>query len=300
MSVPFLSFLSDYGLQDEFVGVCHGVIARRCPRARVIDLVHAIPRGDVIGGALTLRDALPFLPAGVHLAVVDPGVGATGAQARRALALRAAERGDLLVGPDNGLLMPAAKALGGVVEAVEIGDSRERLQPVSATFHGRDLFAPVAAALADGVPLAELGEPLDPGSLRRLEVPHAQISGDALHAHVLGVDRFGNLALDATAQQLEQIGAMARSRLVVEATPAPAGGSHVRQQDRAIEVAGSRRAQGDGGALVLHGRAFADVAAGELLLYEDARGMLAIAVNLGSAANRLRLGRGDELVLRLA
>ncbi len=301
MSVPFLSFLSDYGLEDEFVGVCHGVIARRCPCARVIDLTHAIPRGDVLAGALTLRDALRFMPAGVHLAVVDPGVGATGAQARRALALRTAERGDLLVGPDNGLLTPAAEALGGVVEAVEIGGSRERLQPVSATFHGRDLFAPVAAALADGVPLAGLGESLDPASLRRLDLPRAEISGGALHAHVLGVDRFGNLALDATAQQLEQIGATARSRLVVEAAPGPAGGSDVTERSRlAIDAAESRVAKGDGGALVQRGRAFADVPAGELLLYEDARGMLAVAVNLGSAADRLRLGRGGELALRLA
>ncbi len=125
---PVITFLSDYGLLDEFVGVCHGVIARRCPSARVIDLTHAIPRHDVRAGAIVLRSALPFLPAGVHLAVVDPGVSAVGAHARRAVALRTVEQDHLLVGPDNGLLMPAAERLAGVAEAVDIGHSPERLR----------------------------------------------------------------------------------------------------------------------------------------------------------------------------
>src|SRR5207302_7073331 len=125
----FITFLSDYGLDDEFVGVCHGVIARRCPAARVIDLSHAIPRHDVRAGASVLRGALPYVPAGVHLAVVDPTVGAVGAHARRAIALLTAEENRLLVGPDNGLLIPAAERFGGVAEAVDIGHSRERLEP---------------------------------------------------------------------------------------------------------------------------------------------------------------------------
>src|ERR1700689_2132708 len=155
--VPVITFLSDYGPWDEFVGVCHAVIARRCPRAHVIDLGHGVTRHDVRAGALALRAALPFARAGVHLAVVDPGVGGT----RRAVALRTAEGGRLLVGPDNGLLTLAAESFGGVAEAVDVGDSPECLRPISATFHGRDVFAPVAAALADGIPLAELGEPLE-------------------------------------------------------------------------------------------------------------------------------------------
>ena len=144
---PVITFLSDYGQLDEFVGVCHGVMARRCPSARVIDLTHAIPRHDVRSGAIVLRSALPFLPAGVHLAVVDPGVSAIGRHARRAVAIRTVEQDHVLVGPDNGLLMPAAERLAGVAEAVDIGESPERLRPVSRTFHGRDIFAPVAAAL---------------------------------------------------------------------------------------------------------------------------------------------------------
>ena len=167
---PVISFLTDYGLQDEFVGLCHAVITRICPAAHVIDLTHAVARHDVAAGAVVLADALPYLPAGVHLAVVDPDVGAE----RRAVALRAAD-GRLFVGPDNGLLWPAAQAAGGVVEAVDIAHSPFRLEPVSATFHGRDIFAPVAASLAGGTPLAQAGPPIEPGSLVALELSQASI-----------------------------------------------------------------------------------------------------------------------------
>jgi S-adenosyl-L-methionine hydrolase (adenosine-forming) len=167
MTAP-ITFLSDYGYEDDFAGVCHGVIARIAADARVIDLTHGIPRHNVRAGALVLRNALPYMPAGVHLAVVDPEVGAE----RRAVALRcpgpAGEPGDgerLLVGPDNGVLSLAAERFGGAVEAVEIGRSPWRLEPVAATFHGRDIFAPVAAHLATGRPLAEAGEPCEPGTL---------------------------------------------------------------------------------------------------------------------------------------
>src|SRR4029079_12150635 len=141
-----LTFLSDYGHDDDFVGVCHGVIARTAPDARVIDITHGIPRHDIRSGALVLRRALPYFPAGVHIAVVDPEVGAE----RRAVALRTAEDERLLVGPDNGLLALATERCGGAVEVVEIGRSKWRLDPVSHTFHGRDIFAPVAAWLAAG------------------------------------------------------------------------------------------------------------------------------------------------------
>src|SRR5262249_23086192 len=136
MTAPLITFLSDYGLEDEFAGVCHAVIAGICPEARVIDLTHGIPRHDVRAGALVLRSSLPYLPKGVHLAVVDPDVGAE----RRAVAIRTADD-RLLVGPDNGLLSLAAEVAGGAVEAVDIARSAFRLEPVSATFHGRDIFA---------------------------------------------------------------------------------------------------------------------------------------------------------------
>ena len=156
-----VTFLTDYGYEDEFVGVCHGVIARLAPAVRVVDVTHGVARHDVRSGALILRRALPYFSPGVHLAVVDPGVGGE----RRAVAVRAAEEDRLLVGPDNGLLSLAAARFGGAVEAADVSHSPHRLEPVSATFHGRDTFAPVAARLAEGAPLAEAGEPMDPQDL---------------------------------------------------------------------------------------------------------------------------------------
>jgi S-adenosylmethionine hydrolase len=268
----FITFLSDYGHEDEFVGVCHGVIARRCPGARVIDLTHGIPRHDVRAGALVLGAAVPHVPAGVHLAVVDPGVGASGETARRALALRTALEDRVLVGPDNGLLMPAAELLGGVVEAVDIGQSRERLEPVSRTFHGRDVFAPVAAAVAAGEALTALGRPLGADELTPLELPVARLLDGALAVHVLRRDHFGNLILDATAELLAAAGAKPGDVLTVE---------HAGRANRAR-----------------YGATFADVAAGELVIYEDAQRMIALAVNLGSAAELLGAARDDELTVR--
>jgi S-adenosyl-L-methionine hydrolase (adenosine-forming) len=269
---PVIAFLSDYGHADEFVGVCHGVIARRCPSARVIDVTHAIPRHDVRAGALALRDSLAYMPSGVHLCVVDPEVGAVGEHARRAVALRAAAEKRLLVGPDNGLLMLAAERLGGVVEAVDIGRSPERLEPVSATFHGRDIFAPIAAALAAGEQLAALGEPLAVQELCVLELSSARIQDGVLIARVLRADHFGNLVLDATHAQIAAVGVRLGGAVAIEL----AGRTHPAR----------------------YASTFADIAAGELLLYEDAQRMAALAVNRGSAAARLSAGRDDELRVR--
>jgi S-adenosylmethionine hydrolase len=266
----FISFLSDYGHEDEFVGVCHGVIAQRCPEARVIDLTHGVPRHDVLAGALTLAAAIEFLPKGVHLAVVDPGVGTP----RRALALASSREGHLLVGPDNGLLLPAAEQLGGVTEAVDITDSPERLWPTSSTFHGRDLFAPVAAALAAGTPLEALGAPVAPDTLIGLEVPQARAVEQGLLAHVVHRDAFGNLVLDATLEQLSALGVPAGAELIV-------------------------RGNGEGHRARLLG-AFGEAQIGELLIYQDSRGTLALAVNQGSAAELLGIGHsGEELLLGL-
>lgn len=263
-----ITFLSDYGRADDFVGVCHAVMARIAPDVRVVDLTHDVPRHDLRTGALMLRRALPFAPVGVHLAVVDPEVGG----GRRAVALRCGEEDRLLVGPDNGLLLPAAERFGGVVEAVDIGESDHRLRPVSATFHGRDLFAPVAAHLAAGAPLAEAGQPLDPAELVALELPAARVEGEEVVAHVLALDRFGNLTLDAEHDQLAGTGL----RLGHQAVVSIDGEEHD----------------------ALHARTFADVQAGELLLYEDAYRTLALAVNRGSAAERMGVGLDDELRIR--
>jgi S-adenosyl-L-methionine hydrolase (adenosine-forming) len=264
VGLPFITFLSDYGLTDEFVGVCHGVIAGICPDARVIDLTHGVPRGDVRSGALILRSALGYLPRGVYLAVVDPGVGSE----RRGVALRLAD-GRLLVGPDNGLLSLAAQAAGGVVEAVDIGRSPFVLDPVSATFHGRDVFAPVAARLAGGASLADAGEPVDVDSLMAIELPRPRALGGVLIAHVVYVDRFGNVQLDVEEPAVEL--------------------------GRAVQVAsGSGRSE-----RARYVRTFADADAGELLLYEDSSRRLALAVNQGDAAARLELAIDDELRITL-
>ena len=265
---PTVTFLSDYGLADEFVGVVHGVIARICPDARVIDISHGVPRHGVLPGALTLARALPFTPAGVHLAVVDPEVGAR----RRAVALRTVDEDRLLVGPDNGLLMPAAEAFGGVAEAVEITTSPWRLEPVSATFHGRDLFAPVAARLAAGEPLAAAGSPIPADELVPLGRPRGRREADgSLVAQVVGSDSFGNVMLDIAHDQLVDSGLKL--------------GQAVR-----VEI-GGRESEAQ------FARAFADVAPGQLLVYEDASRNLSLAVNTGDAAEELMLRPGDEIRL---
>ena len=265
----FITFLTDFGLQDDFVGTCHGVIATIAPDARVIDVTHGVRPGHVLQGALVLANTLPYMPAGVHLAVVDPGVGSS----RRALALRDQE-GRLYVGPDNGLLLPAADRFGGVSQAHELASAEYSLHPVSRTFHGRDLFSPAAAHLAAGVALEELGPPVDPDELVRLDLPQAEIGQNRIRAVALAVDRFGNIALSLRRDQLDQ-----------------------------AELAPGTRVE-----LTCHGerfyavfaRTFADAPRGSLILYEDSYGNLALAVSRGSAALLLRLEEGGEIVLDLA
>src|SRR3954466_12066109 len=165
-----ITFLTDFGLEDDFVGTCHGVIARIAPDVRVLDITHGIRPGRILQGALMLANTLAYMPVGVHLAVVEPGAGGI----RRPLARRDGE-GRLYVGPDNGLLLPAADRFGGVAEAHELANPAYALEHVSRTFHGRDLFSPAAAHLASGVALAELGPPVDPEALVRLDVPVPEI-----------------------------------------------------------------------------------------------------------------------------
>lgn len=262
-----ITFLSDYGHEDEFVGVCHAVIYQIAPGVPVIDLTHGIERQDVIQGAVALANALPFCPPGVHLAVVDPGVGSP----RRAVAVAAGE-GRFLVGPDNGLLSRAADRLGGATDAVDIGRSPFRLEPVSATFHGRDLFAPVAAHLALGARLIEAGQPIDPTSLAKLDLPIPKVDSDKVEAHAIHVDGYGNVTLDLDAVML--------------------GGGPLRPGER-VQV----RAP-DGRFEALWARTFSDVEPGELLLYEDSSGALALAANGGNAAGLLDLRPGSALELR--
>jgi S-adenosyl-L-methionine hydrolase (adenosine-forming) len=263
-----ITFLSDFGLDDDFVGTCHGVIARIAPDVRVIDITHGIRPGRVLQGALMLANTLAYMPEGVHLAVVDPGVGGQ----RRALALRDGS-GRLYVGPDNGLLLPAADRYGGVVAAHELANPAYALDQVSRTFHGRDLFSPAAAHLALGVSLEELGPPIDPQELVRLDVPKASHGSDGIRAAVLAVDRFGNAALNLTRDDLEQAS-------IVPGTT--------------VEVA-----SGGNRWFAVAARTFADAREGDLILYEDSYRNIAIAVSRGSAAGLLGLEEDGELVLRV-
>ena len=195
-------FCSDFGLQDEFVGICHGVIARIAPEARVIDLTHAVPPQDVLRAALVLAAAVPFVPEdAVFLAVVDPGVGAGAAGSRCG-----PRSGRLLAGPDNGVLSLAWAALGGPSAAAEIAAPEVVRSPASATFHGRDVFAPAAAHLALGGPLERLGPPIDPGTLASVAVPVPAVAPGEAGAVVLSADRFGNLQLAMRPEDLEAAG----------------------------------------------------------------------------------------------
>jgi S-adenosylmethionine hydrolase len=262
-----ITFLSDYGYKDEFAGVCRAVISQIAPDAPLIDLTHGVARQNVRQGAIALANALPMCPPGVHLAVVDPGVGS----ARRAVAVAAGE-GRFLVGPDNGLLSRALDRLGGATEAVELSRSPFRLEPLSATFHGRDLFAPVAAHLALGATLAEAGEPIDPASLAALELPFPEIGAEKVIAHSIHQDAFGNATLNLDASMLADGPLRPGERL------------EVRAPDGRFEATWSRT--------------FADVGPGDVLLFEDSSGALALAVSGGSAAGLMNLATDSEVTLR--
>ena len=264
----FITFLSDFGLQDDFVGTCHGVMKRIAPGAEILDITHGIPPQHVLQGALVLCNTLPYMPEGVHLAVVDPGVGSQ----RRPLALRTGDE-RLLVGPDNGLLIPAADGTGGIEAAHELANPAYALETVSRTFHGRDLFAPAAAHLARGVPLDELGPPIDPQALVRLDVPKPEIGQNRIRATVLYVDHFGNMQLNLTREDLEQADVL--PGLTVE-----------------LELALERF-------YATTARTFGDARPGDIILYEDAYRNVAIAINGGSAAELFGVSAGQEVRIHL-
>jgi S-adenosylmethionine hydrolase len=263
----FVTFLTDFGLQDDFVGTCHGVIKRIAPDVQVIDITHGIPPRAIVQGALVLANTVPYMPVGVHLAVVDPGVGGP----RRALALRDAE-GRAYVGPDNGLLLPAAER-GGIAEAHEIVNPEYALSPVSRTFHGRDIFAPAAAHVANGLALAELGPPIDASALVRLELPQAEVRTNRIGASILYVDAFGNMQLNLTREHLDQADVQPGARLE-------------------LELAGQRY-------YAIAARTFSDARTGDLILYEDSYGNVAVAMNRGNAAEMLAARAGQGLRINL-
>jgi len=265
----FVTFLSDFGLQDDFVGTCHGVIKSIAPDVEIIDITHGISPQHVLQGALVLANTTPYMPVGVHLAVVDPGVGSS----RRALALQSGD-GRLFVGPDNGLLVPAAERLGGITVAHELTNADYALDSVSRTFHGRDLFAPAAAHLALGVEPSELGPPLSPEALVQLDLPDPEIQPDGIEANVLYVDRFGNMQLNLTREHLERLGIEPGTKVELEL--------------------GSERYY------AIAARTYADARAGEIILYQDAYDNIAIAISAGSAAETFFAHPGVDVRIRTA
>lgn len=254
-------FMTDYGTADEFVGVCHGVMARIAPDARVIDLTHAIRRHDVLQGSVTLARAVRYQPSdAIYVAVVDPGVGSE----RRAIAVETAD-GAILIGPDNGLLSGAWRDLGGATRAAEIATGEVILEPTSRTFHGRDIFSPAAAHLAVGFPFDRLGPPIAPADLRVIDLPGPMVSSGTVGCRVVAVDGFGNVQLNARPADLDDAGLGAAVSL---------------GQRRLPRVA-----------------TFADVARGEFALIVDSQGFCAIVVNGGHAGERANLRPGDAVVL---
>ncbi len=263
-----ITFLTDFGLQDDFVGTCHGVMKRIAPGVEIIDITHGIPPQQVLQGSLVLANTLPYMPEGVHLAVVDPGVGGH----RRPLVLRSGD-GRLLVGPDNGLLVPAAERLGGIDAAHELANPEYALDSVSRTFHGRDLFSPAAAHLALGVDPAELGPPIDPGALARIDVPEPEVGTHRIRATILYVDRFGNVQLNLSRKDLEHAGVEPGTKIELELP-----------LERYYAVAA---------------RTFADAPPGEILLYEDAYRNVALAINGGNAAEMFAVEAGQDVRIHL-
>jgi S-adenosylmethionine hydrolase len=261
-----VSFLSDYGLDDEFVGVVKAVLRDLAPHVTVIDLTHGIRPFDVRGGSLALARAIPYVPEGIVLAVVDPGVGTD----RRAVAIEVADGAGVLIGPDNGLLAPAVAVAGGAERAVELTSVEHQLATPGATFAGRDVFAPAAAHLCNGVELAELGELIDPAVLTPGMIPLPREDTDGIHAEVLWVDRFGNCQLNVSPEELDRGDGPADVWTVT---------------------------LGDERRIARPARSYAELGTGVVGLVLDSQGMYSLALDQHSAASELGLAAGDAVVL---
>jgi S-adenosylmethionine hydrolase len=269
---PVVSLTTDFGSRDPSAGIMRAVVLGICPDAAVMDLSHEVEKYRIRDGALLLWSAAPYLPVGSHVAVVDPGVGTE----RRAVAMETA-RGDHLVGPDNGILLPAAARLGGIVRVHQLESPQYRLPVISSSFHGRDIFAPAAAHLAMGVPLEFLGPAVDPRSLRILDWPEPEVHPGVLRSSVIYLDSFGNAKLSALGSHL--FGAL---------------GSPELGQPLFVRVADP------GGVIDLEVawvETFGDVPPGQPLLFQDSYGRLSLAVNQGSAAMDLGIREDSEVIV---
>lgn len=263
-----ISFLSDFGLEDEWVAVCKGVIKRISPEAEIIDITHQIPPYGIRKGALVLASTLAYMPVGVHLAVVDPGVGG----GRKPIAIRA-KRGDSLVGPDNGLFSLAVERVGGVQEAVEITNHKFMLEPVSLTFQARDIFAPAAAYLSQGIELKEFGQALNLNELNKISLGKTKVLRSTLEAEVIDIDSFGTVRLNCYSDDLKKVGVLYGDEVVVKTN--------------------------QGETVVPFLKTFSERPRSKSLLLVDSSGFVCLAVSQGSAAEELGLKIGDGIVIRL-
>ncbi|HEY5664472.1 MAG TPA: SAM-dependent chlorinase/fluorinase [Ilumatobacter sp.] len=266
-----VSFLTDYGTTDEFVGVVKSVIRDLAAHVTVIDLTHDIAPFDVRAGSLALARCIGYVPGGVVLAVVDPGVGTS----RRAVAIEVAGGAGVLIGPDNGLLAPAVAMAGGAERAVELTNPEYQLGAAGATFAGRDIFAPAAAHVCNGVPLSELGAEIDPVVLLPGIVPLHREEGDAIVSEVLWVDRFGNAQLNVGPEDLP-----------------PGWGEHLQ-----VQVGSPTTPTGVTVRRAVRAASFAELAGGSVGLVLDSYGMLAVAMDQRSAADELGLVAGDQVTI---
>jgi S-adenosylmethionine hydrolase len=274
---PVISLLTDFGLRDPSAAICKGVILGIAPEARVIDISHEVRKYAVRDGALLLWCALPYLPVGWHVAVVDPGVGTD----RLPIAIRVA-RGDVLIGPDNGLLLPAADRLGGAREARVLEAEAYRLPVVTASFHGRDIFAPAAAHLATGVPLEALGRTVPIGDLVDLAIPEPRVTPDRLESAIVYIDTFGNVKLAGLTADLEAALGPVRAGDPLKLEFGAHGGATARRERVTWQTT------------------FGAVGAGVPLLYEDSYGRICLADNRGNAASRLGLVDDQPVAIRRA
>jgi S-adenosylmethionine hydrolase len=274
---PFVSLTSDWGVRDPSPAICRGVILNIAPDALIVDITHEVEKYNVRHGALMLWCALPYLPVGAHVCVVDPGVGT----ARRPVVIETA-RGDFLVGPDNGVLLPGAERIGGITRVHAIDNAQYRLPVVSATFHGRDLFTPTAAHLALGVQLDEIGPPLDPAELVTLDWPQVVVHAGAMETHVIYRDTFGNVKLAGLTSDLHA------------ALP------DLKHGDKVKVTFGSMTGSTSGKSKPVQmtwAQTFGDVEVGDYIIYEDSYGRLCIAQSQGDAVQTL--GIEEDAAVRI-
>ncbi|MFM2072244.1 MAG: hypothetical protein RLZZ623_2507 [Actinomycetota bacterium] len=272
-----ISFLSDYGSRDESAGVVRAVLRDLAPHAHVIDLTHDIAPFDVRGGSLALARAVSFVPEGVVLAIVDPGVGTS----RHAIAIEVADGAGVIVGPDNGLLAPAVSMAGGAGRSVVLSNTDFHLAVSGFISAGRDVFAPVTAHLCNGVDIAELGDLVDPDTLMPGMVPLPREDGGAIVCEVLWVDRFGNCQLNLGPDEIASLASTLGDRLRVSVGDLA---NHSGQGAPAVRVASLERT-------------FASVGVGAVGLVVDAHGMLSLVLDRRSAADELGIGAGDQVLL---